>query len=317
MHTKIGDELTALVQAAKDLQTAAPTHAWSETDDAAAITAMKEAWKRTRVAYEHVEGATAPIFGDLDGTMDARYDDYLEEIRSGGSDQGDPDPFDDEGVTGMHGIERILYAKEIRPEVTIHESPLIGYRAAAFPATDEEALSFKNVLVKRLIDDAQMLHDSWQPAMIDLGLAFDGLVGLMEEQGEKVDLAATGEEESRYANLTLFDLRNNLAGTKLIYDVFRDWAKSKTQGVDPDAKIVAKLAALDTLYSMTSTTFGDSLPPVPDSWSSDAPTQTPANLATPFGKLWEAVHSNVDPDAEGSVVFEMHLIAETLQLTVE
>jgi len=144
--------------------------------------------------------------------------------------------------------------------------------------------------------------------MIDLGSAFQGLVGLMNEQGEKVDLAATGEEESRYANLTLFDLRNNLAGTKLIYDVFRDWVKSKPAGVDPDAKVVAKFATLDALYN---TTTDESLPPVPESWSSDSPTT--ADLATPFGMLWKTVRSNVDKNADGSVVFEMHQIAEMLQ----
>src|ERR1041384_6136162 len=98
MHDSIGDDLADLVQAAKDLQAAAPTHAWT-TADAAAITQMQDAWQRARVAYEHVEGATAPIFADLDGTLDARYDDYLIDIGPG----GDQNLFDDEGVTGMHG----------------------------------------------------------------------------------------------------------------------------------------------------------------------------------------------------------------------
>src|SRR3954463_14258248 len=76
MHTRIGDELAALIVAAQDLQAAAPDHAWNATTDATAIANMKAAWKRTRVAYEHVEGATAPIFGDLDESMDFRYDDF-------------------------------------------------------------------------------------------------------------------------------------------------------------------------------------------------------------------------------------------------
>src|SRR3954467_14387417 len=104
MHDSIGANLADLVQAARDLQAAAPTHAWSATADAAAITAMQDAWKRTRVAYEHVEGATAPIFGDADYTMDARYDDYLSKLGAA----GDQELFDATGVTGMHGIERIL-----------------------------------------------------------------------------------------------------------------------------------------------------------------------------------------------------------------
>src|ERR1041385_6407465 len=120
MHDSIGADLANLVQAARDLQTAAPTHAWNATGDAAAITAMRDAWKRTRIAYEHVEGATAPIFGNLDVTMDARYDDYLNAT----GPTGDHNLFDATGVTGMHGIERILYAPTIRPEVIAFESML-------------------------------------------------------------------------------------------------------------------------------------------------------------------------------------------------
>ena len=209
MHDSISVDLEALVQASIDLQTAAPTHAWNATNDANAITMMQAAWKRTRVAYEHVEGATAPIFADLDGSMDERYDAYLSDLGA----VGDQELFDDKGVTGMHGIERILYSATIRPEVITFESPLPGYKAAAYPKTDGEAMSFKTVLVQKLIDDAKSLRDQWQPAAIDIGAAYQGLVGLMNEQKEKVNKAATGEEESRYARTTLFDLRNNLDGT--------------------------------------------------------------------------------------------------------
>jgi iron uptake system component EfeO len=130
----------------------------------------------------------------------------------------------------------------------------------------------------------------------------------MNEQKEKVNLAATGEEESRYANLTLFDLRNNLEGTRKVYELFRPWIQSKATGDDPDAKIEARLAALATLYAQTP---GDSLPAVPADWSSDRP--TPASLATPFGMLWKTVHESVDPAADGSVVFEMNQVAALLK----
>jgi iron uptake system component EfeO len=302
MHVAIGAELADLVAAARDLQAAAPTHAWNATADAAAIEAMRDAWKRTRVAYEHVEGATAPIFGDLDVTMDARYDDYLAET----GPAGDQALFDATGVTGMHGIERILYAPAIRPEVIAFERTLPGYQAAAYPATDVEAMSFKTVLVQKLIDDARSLHDQWQPAAIDIGAAYQGLVGLMNEQKEKVNLAATGEEESRYANLTLFDLRNNLDGTKQVYELFRAWIQFK-DGSEPDHMIQGRFAALTSLYAQTP---GDSLPAVPADWSSDHP--TPKNLATPFGVLWKTLQDNVDPRADGSVVFEMNEIATLL-----
>jgi iron uptake system component EfeO len=303
MHDSIGADLADLVSAARDLQTAAPVHAWNPNADAAAITAMREAWKRTRVAYEHVEGATAPIFGDLDVTMDARYDDYL--VITGPT--GDANLFDATGVTGMHGIERIIYAPQIRQEVIDFESSLPGYQPAAYPRNGDEAVLFKTALVQKLIDDANKLHDQWQPAAIDIGAAYQGLVGLMNEQKEKVNLAATGEEESRYANITLFDLRNNLEGTRKVYDQFRAWIQSRPKGADSDKMIEARFETLAALYTSMP---GEALPAVPADWSADQP--TPANLATPFGMLWKTVHEAVDPGASGSVVFEMNQVAALL-----
>jgi iron uptake system component EfeO len=304
MHDSIGADLDDLVKAAQDLQTVAPTHAWSATADAAVIGQMRDAWKRTRIAYEHVEGATAPIFGDLDVTMDARYDDYL--VITGPT--GDHALFDATGVTGMHGIERILYAQDIRVEVTNFEKDLPGYEPAAYPKTAQEAMSFKTVLVQKLIDDAKSLRDQWQPAAIDIEAAYDGLIGLMNEQKEKVNLAATGEEESRYANVTLFDLRNNLEGTKKVYEHFRPWIQTKVMGSDADTMIEARFTALATLYA---TTPGDALPAVPGDWSADAPTA--ANLATPFGVLWKTVHDDVDAAKADSVVAQMNKVAVLLK----
>src|SRR6185436_13438367 len=173
---------------------------------------------------------------------------------------------------------------------------LPGYKAAAYPATEGQAMAFKTVLCQKLIDDAKSLHDQWQPAAIDIGAAFQGLVGLLNEQKEKVNLAATGEEESRYANLTLFDLRNNIDGTRKAYALFRPWITARAGGADLDAKIQAGFTELSQLYDALP---GDALPPVPDGWSSDNP--TPADLATAFGNLWQTVHRDVDPTRTGSV----------------
>jgi iron uptake system component EfeO len=302
MHATIAAELANLAAAARELQAAAPTHAWNATTDAAAITEMRAAWRRTRVAYELVEGATAPLFPDQDFAMDARYDDYLVELGDG----GDTDLFDGAGATGMHSIERILWAPQIRSEVIQFEASLPGYRAAAYPATDADAMKFKTELVGQLIADADDLHAQWAPAAIDIGTAYIGLVGLMNEQRDKVNLAATGEEESRYANVTLFDLRNNLAGTRNAYELFRAWIADKG-GDEPDAKIQATFSALAALYDTNS---GDALPPVPASWSSDQPSAT--DLATPFGQLWKQVHDATDPVREDSVVAQMNLIADLL-----
>ena len=302
MHASIATDLAALARAARELQAAAPTHAWSATTDAAAIDEMRAAWRRTRVAYELVEGATAPLFPDQDFAMDARYDDYLVEL----GPEGDTDLFDATGATGMHSIERILFAPQVRSEVLAFESTLPGYRAPEFPKTDAEAMKFKTELVAQLISDADDLEAQWAPAAIDIGAAYIGLVGLMNEQREKVNLAATGEEESRYANITLFDLRNNLAGTSKIYALFREWIEAKG-GETHDAAIETKLAVLASHYDMTS---GDALPPVPSTWSSDAPSA--ADLASPFGQLWSEVHEASDPVREDSIVAHMNEIAKLL-----
>jgi iron uptake system component EfeO len=306
MHDSLQGDLADLVQAAKDLQTAAPTPAgrgWDATADAAAITAMKAAWRRSRVAYEHIEGALAPIFPDIDVAIDARYDDFL----AGLGATGDADLFDDEGVTGMHAVERILYSDQIRPEVIEFESTLPGYRPARFPQTAAEALEMKTKLLQKLIDDTTALKTQWTPAKVDIEAAFDGLVSLMNEQHEKVNKAATGEEESRYADMTLFDLRNNLAGTQKVYVLFQDWLHARSGGMDIDAHITGGMATLSTLYG---TYTGDAVPEPPPTWSSDDP--TPADQQTPFGKLFVGVEDAVDPNRPGSVVAEMNQAATLL-----
>jgi iron uptake system component EfeO len=197
--------------------------------------------------------------------------------------------------------------------VVAFEMTLPGYAPARLPATADEAAQFKTKLLQRLIDDATTLEAQWQPAAIDIGAAFQGLVALMNEQREKVNKAATGEEESRYAQVTLFDLRNNLEGTSKIYDVFRPWVTSKTSTVSAsdgptcDKRIASGFDALRALYGGYT---GDAVPAPPPTWSSDTPTQ--ADLQTPFGKLWSSVQSAVDPNANGSVVFEMNDVATIL-----
>src|SRR5262245_12384605 len=71
MHDSIIDDVDALILGGRNLQASAPNRAWNATRDADAINEMRESWRRTRVAYEHIEGATAPIFADLDASLDA------------------------------------------------------------------------------------------------------------------------------------------------------------------------------------------------------------------------------------------------------
>src|SRR5262249_57929691 len=127
----------------------------------------------------------APLFPDLDSSLDARYDDFLTQL----GPAGDPNLFDDQGVTGLHAIERILYADTTPAHVVDGEKALSGYVAAAPPANAQEADAFKNKLCAKLIADAELLESQWSPQKIDIGGAFQGLVSLMNEQREKVTKA--------------------------------------------------------------------------------------------------------------------------------
>lgn len=304
MHAALLTDLEALHLHAKEMQAAAPStkaRGWDKAADAAAITAMQTAWLGARDAYEHVEGALAPIFPDLDAAIDERYDGFLEGLVG----KGDDDLFDDKGVIGMHAAERILFLESTPANVVAFEKSLPGYKAAAWPATELEAASFKDKLLVKLVADTKTLRDQWQPAKIDIGTAYQGLIGLVNEQREKVNKASEGSEESRYSQRTMRDLRNNLLGTKKIYALFSPWLRSKPNGPAVDDAIVAGFAKLDAAYATVS---GEAIPAPPATWSAEAPSAT--DLATPFGKLWTVVREAVDPLKAGSVVERMNAAAK-------
>jgi iron uptake system component EfeO len=316
MQTSMKADLEALHAAAVALQAAAPVptgRGWSATDDAGAIAAMKAAWVDARTAYEHVEGATAPIFPDIDSAIDERYDGFISSPPF-----ADADLFDDEGVTGMHAIERIIYSATIPANVVAFEASLPGYQPAAYPQTEAQAAAFRDKLCVKLIDDTAMLLDLWTHARhLDVSGAFTGLVGLMKEQQEKVNNAANGEEESRYAQRTMADLRANLVGTTAIYGLFRDWLQSvpasggAPSGSDVDAAIMAGFSSLRTTYDAVD---GDAIPPPPDTWRAEEPSS--ADLATPFGMLYESIRAAVDPEVPGSIVDDMKTAAMLLGIPV-
>jgi iron uptake system component EfeO len=305
MHDALATEIATFLKASQDLQTAAPTTAgrgWDATD-AAAITAMKDAWTRVRKSYERIEGAIAPLFQEFDFAVDARYDDYLGELKGA----GDMNLFDDQGVTGQHGIERVIYSDSIPPYVVEFESKLPGYAPASFPKTETEAADFKAKLCGKLAFDITTLQGEWTPAKIDLATAFQGLVALMNEQREKVNLAATQEEEWRYSQRTLADLHDNLDGTINAYNLFKPWILSKAEGPAIDATVRAGFDSLKTTYNQFA---GDAIPQPPATWSSQNPTE--ADKQSDFGKLFVAVQESVDPAKPGSVVDGMNKAAKAL-----
>lgn len=299
---QIAADLTALAQAAHDLQAAAPApdaDGWNATQDAAAVAQMRAAWHRARAAYEHVEGAIAVLFPTIDVSIDARYDAFI-------ATAPDDNLFDGQGVTGMHAVERILWADQIPARVVQFESALPGYRAAAFPANAREAQDFRDALLARLVADADQMEREFRPLALDPASAFRGVIGSLQEQREKVDLAATAEEESRYAQDTLADMRANLEGSRRTFTAFRPWLEGEgrvTLAADIDARLGAIQARYDALP-------GDALPEVPAGWNPDAPTAE--QLATPYGTLREALATETDRTRQDSLVGMMNQAASAM-----
>jgi iron uptake system component EfeO len=100
---------------------------------------------------------------------------------------------------------------------------------------------------------------------------------------EKISLAQTGEEESRYAQHTAADMRANLEGGREIYGQFSEWVRSTDGGADVDDAVYA---GFDRMQAALDAIPGESIPPVPATWNPDAPSD---DLATPYGQLWSVV----------------------------
>ena len=301
VKTYVTQNLDDLHQAAKDLQTAAPVaddDGWNNNADRAAVDSMKAAWRRARRSYERVEGAIAVLFPELDRATDERYDGFLE-------DMADLDLFDGQGVTGVHAIERILWADQTRTEVIEFEKPIKGYKAAAFPRTKKEAEDFKSKLAAALVADVGMMRDMFKPLALDPEAAYRGVIGSVEEQIEKVSKAETGEEESRYANETLADMRYNVEGGIATHQAFRPWRLTTKDGAALDGKILAGFKRLNDAYGSDA-----ELPPVPSTWNAAKPSA--ADLATPFGKTYSLVKKESDDKDPESLVSAMNVAAAAM-----
>lgn len=298
----VDTNIEALVAASTALCAAAPApsaNGWNASSHAAAVTTMRAEWKKARIAYERVEGSIAVLFPELDESTDQRYDGFLENA-------SDSNLFDDEVVTGIHGIERILFSDQITAEVRTFEEGLGSkYVAAAFPANEAQARDFKEKLCAKLVADVGSLKTQYQPLALDTASAFRGVIGSMEEQFEKTTFAATGEEESRYAKHTLADMRANLEGATATYESFRPWLQAKGE-TQLDKDIVAGLARVKAGFDAVQ---GDALPTPPATWSSVNPSA--ADRETPFGKLYTLVETETKTTGD-AVVAKMTKAADVL-----
>lgn len=308
MKKLLQHEIDSWLSESHALQAAAPTpsgRGWDDTQDAAAISAMREHWHRARTSYERIEGAIAPLFPESDLATDARYDDFLSNI---GPD-GDPNPFDAQGVIGMHAIERILWAHQIPSEVTDFEKGVPGYRVAAYPQTEQQARDFKDQLAARMVRDVEALRAEILPLDLDVAFVFRGLLDLAAEQVEKVDRAATGQEESRYAQTTLKDLRDNRRGCEDAYRLFRTWLLTREGGASIDAAVRAAFVRLAATYDSVP---GNAIPRPPANMSRLEPTAE--HLSTPFGQLFTKVRRESDDAVPDSLRASLRKVADALAL---
>ena len=185
--------------------------------------------------------------------------------------------------------------------------PNHAYTPAAFPADATQSAAFKNDLCARLSVDAADMRDQVAPLALDSAAAFRGVIGSMAEQYEKVALASTGEDESRYAQHTLGDMRANLSGGADIYAAFTPWLVSLEGGEAVDGDIQAGFARVEAGYAAIA---GDAIPEVPPDWNADAPSE--ADLATPYGQLFTLLSVEADPTIDGSLVARMTAAADLL-----
>lgn len=295
-------ELTKLTAASEELQKAAPAaddDGWNAADDKAAVDKMRAAWSKARDSYERIEGSIAVLFPALDVSTDERYDGFIEE-------EPDDNLFDDEGVVGVHGIERILWADQHPARVVKFESSLPGYKKAEFPATKEEAEAFKNKLCARLVTDVKSMQSEFKHWVLESDTAFRGMIGSMQEQSEKTTLAASGEDESRYAQNTLADMRANLEGAIAVFEAFKPWIEATG---DKSETIQAGFEELEKAYGEVD---GPALPEVPEKFNPSNPSE--ADLKSPYGRLWQLLNEKTDLEDPKSLVSIMASAADEMEI---
>lgn len=275
---------------------------WSFESDGPAVEGMRRAWRRARDAYERIEGAIAPVFPESDAATDARYDDFLSRL----GPAGDSRPFDGEGVIGMHAVERILWPSPALVER--FERGLPGYGVPRTPATLEEARAYREELLGRLSADVDSLITMFEPLELDIDFAFQGLIDLAAEQAEKVDRAATGQEESRYAESTMRDLRMNAEGCRQAYEFFRPSLRERG-GEALDRRVQLAFERLERAYAEVE---GDAIPAPPEGFSGLRPTD--AHLRSSFGRLWATVRAEADPNGKEALVPLLYEVADKLEL---
>jgi iron uptake system component EfeO len=118
-----------------------------------------------------------------------------------------------------------------------------------------------------------------------------------------VRLGTTGQSESRYAGHTLADMRANLEGGRAVLEAFATEVEALPDGSERLRRLREGFSELEEAYRAIE---GDDLPPVPEGFDPDAPSD--AHLATPYGRLFARLARDSDPEVAGSLA---HTLRET------
>lgn len=152
--------------------------------------------------------------------------------------------------------------------------------------------------------------DGFRPLALDNATAYRGVIGSILEQHEKVSFAGSGEDESRYAQATLLDMRANLDGGEEIFGFFEPLLESKgDEGTSVKNDVRARFGALRASYDDID---GDAIPEVPATWNPDAPSEADSN--SPYGKLFLFIAAETDVEVPTSLVSRMLAGADLLEI---
>ncbi len=286
MRTHVGRLDTAL----GELAMAAPRgHAWLQESDKAALLAMRAAWKSAHAEALAVGVPLEYIFPAQAQHLDRSWE--REALTLMG--MPDPNPFDDQGVVGLHAIERVLWGPESSGEVLAFERKDAAYFPALAPATAADADDFANLLVGKVRAHAA----AWlkvSPALgYDQGFVVKSITDEVAGAFRTVITAASpGESESRYSRSTALALGQQISAVGDLWTLLRPTLPKTSKATD----IAAVDMAYARLVALRPAPGADELPLAPPTWNPFH--ATPEDLASPYGKLYVAMEREalgIDP----------------------
>lgn len=164
------------------------TEKWQETLKSGNLEEAKKQYPLIRMAYESSE-PIAESFGELDVKIDFRLVDYVDENKT------------EEGWTGFHRIERILW--------------------------EQNTTDGTDVYAEQLVNDIKELKAKVLTVEVNPDIMVTGAVDLLNEVATS---KITGEEEV-YSHTDLYDFRANIKGAEKIFELFKPILEKKDKNL--------------------------------------------------------------------------------------